>query len=140
MHAVCGANSDGESWPSERSGGESSPYHAHSLRIVAGEGARPGMFPYAATFTHDPTNEASREANCGATLISRQHLLTVAHCLPNPDQKPAYVLLGGVCIQKNEADGCADLGAEMLRAVEIDFILTHYYDYSLRDNREWKQG
>lgn len=111
-------------------------------RIVNGSGAELNMFPYAAAFTNDPTG-GSRRAYCGATLISRQHLITAAHCAELYYHHRAFVLIGGVCIQHSSKDACTDQ-RELLRPTEIDFILTSYFYFSPRDDpvnsRGWENS
>lgn len=89
------------------------------------------MFPYAATFTADPTGGFSSYAHCGATLISTRHLITAAHCTNHLKQR-MFVLVDGVCVKHSWWDGCTDSG-EVMRPVEIDFILTRYFYYGPRD-------
>ena len=107
--------------------------HPHSTppstRIIGGEGTQLGVYPYAATFTNDPTSTRSRIAYCGGTLISRWHLITVAHCAKYGMTRGerVYILLDGVCIRRSGEDGCWDSPSELMRAVEIDFVLAQYY-------------
>lgn len=98
-------------------------------RIIGGEGAQLGVYPYAAAFTNDPTSTRSRITYCGATLISRWHLITVAHCAKYGQTagERVYILLDGVCIRRSGEDGCWDSPSELMRAVEIDFVLAQYY-------------
>ena len=101
-----------------------------SPRIIGGEGTQLGHYPYAATFVHDnPTNTRSRIAYCGATLVSRWHLITVAHCAKYGMTRGerVYILLDGVCVRRSGEDGCWDSPSEVMRAVEIDFVLAQYY-------------
>lgn len=104
-------------------------------RIVEGEDAYRGMFPYAATFTYH-SDSKGRTAYCGATLISLRHLITAAHCIPSQLEGKVAVLLDGVCIRHSTQDACSESPADVLQAVEIDFVTTHYYDYSGRDKRK----
>lgn len=60
--------------------------HSPYLRIINGTGAERKDYPYAATFTTDPSPTGDppifsrgRKAHGGATLISRRHLITTAH-------------------------------------------------------------
>jgi len=109
--------------------------HSPPPRIIDGEGTNLGVYPYAATFTNDPTSTRMRITYCGATLISRWHLITVAHCaqLGQTVGEVVYVLLDGVCARRAGEDWCWDLPQELMRAVEIDFILTQYYYKGARE-------
>lgn len=108
-----------------------SHYEPPSLRIIGGEPAQRGMYPYAAALTADLP---SRFVHCGATLISRRHLITAAHCT-NRVRKRLFVLVDGPCIQYNTEDAC-DSPADVMQEVEIDFVLTHYHDFSFRDGNK----
>ena len=102
------------------------------LRIIDGEPARRGMFPYAATFTKAPTSVFSeRRAHCGATLISPRHLITAAHCTSSLTER-VTVLIDGVCTRRTLWDGCSKDGKEVMRSVEIDFIMSEYYESTTR--------
>lgn len=101
-----------------------------SLRIMDGEGAHRGMYPYAAALATDVTF-MGWFAHCGATLISRRHLITAAHCIGSKEER-IVVLLDGVCIRPGWYDNCTD-PTEVMRPVEVDIVLTQYYYFSSRD-------
>jgi Trypsin len=118
-----------------------SPTKYPQQRIVGGKGAPLEMFPYAAAFTIAGSSDWWREPHCGATLISRRHLVTNAHCTNRWSDHPMAVLLDGVCIRHRGQDGCVtDAGwRDVMREVEIDFALTQYYYITGRDPRSGKE-
>lgn len=138
MRVVCPSNNDYSQYQSSLSSTTTfrevtttnpNRYLPPSPRIIDGEPSRLGVFPYAATFTNDPTNERSRWAYCGATLISPRHLITAVHCSKLYHNATAFMLLDGVCVRRTGEDGCVESAADTMRAVEIDLILEEYYAY-----------
>ena len=108
----------------------------HHLRIIDGEPANLGMFPYAASFTKAPTSVFSeRDAYCGATLISRRHLITAAHCTSRLTER-VTLLVDGVCTRRTLWDGCSKDDREVMRSVEIDFVIAPYYESTPRFNQQ----
>lgn len=54
-------------------------------RIIHGDAARNGRFPYVAFLDIELQNE-NKFIGCGATLISDKWLLTAAHCIANAER------------------------------------------------------
>ncbi len=63
-----------------------------SPRIINGEFASPGDFPWQVALIHD-LNDPYQTQFCGGTIIDEGWVLTAAHCAPE-DRSPVYVAAG----------------------------------------------
>lgn len=61
-----------------------------SPRIVNGNNASEGQFPWMAfLLVHYKSFEYDR--GCGAAFVTRQHIMTAAHCMVRKEEKPVYM-------------------------------------------------
>ncbi|XP_074055088.1 serine protease 33-like [Macrotis lagotis] len=77
-------------------------------RIVGGRDAREGEWPWQASLQY------RRAHVCGASLISRQWLLTAAHCFPRPVRLSEYRVLLGALRPARPAPGALSLQLQRL--------------------------
>ena len=71
---------------------------ASTFRIVGGEDADPGQFPWTAALMR----ESKGWLFCGGAVISNQFILTAAHCIEDEDQDQVEVRLGAHTIVPKE--------------------------------------
>ncbi|XP_031632051.1 uncharacterized protein LOC116346252 [Contarinia nasturtii] len=68
-------------------------------RIIGGEEADPGEFPWMAALAYIRSNKVVYD--CGGTIISEYFVMTAGHCV-RPDYKPIFARLGEIA--KNDDD------------------------------------
>lgn len=77
------------------------PHMYTTFHIIEGEEADPGEFPFMAALGFNNIEDSSGYAfRCGASLITKQFLLTAAHCFKQG--KPLVALLGTVSLDASE--------------------------------------
>ncbi|KAI1706678.1 trypsin domain-containing protein [Ditylenchus destructor] len=71
----------------------------------------------------NPHNPAERSALCGATFISRRHLVTAKHCLIDSNGQYTHPTLfaGGVCLMKDLSVNCPKSDMEKLDMYAIAY-------------------
>lgn len=63
---------------------------SRNTEIVGGQPAKLGQLPHQAHLFRDGAG------GCGGTIVSKRHIVTAAHCVPQTDPSVYYVLLGGL--------------------------------------------
>lgn len=87
-------------------------------KVMHGVPVPPGRYPWAVALTLPGGGVL-----CGATLISKRHVITARHCFEGPGgpfpDRPVRVMVGGVCSRLDYNDDCARVD---MREVPIDFV------------------
>ncbi|XP_054263251.1 uncharacterized protein LOC128986759 [Macrosteles quadrilineatus] len=98
--------------------GECGVQEAPKFRVVGGEEALPGRWPWmAAIFLHGPRRT---EFWCGGSLIGSKYILTAAHCTKDTRQRPFQarqftVRLGDIDLKRNDEPS----GPQTYRVAEV---------------------
>jgi len=99
----------------------------HSGRIVGGDEAHPGQFPYQAGLA---LHMGDKQGWCGGSIISDEWILTAAHCTENADAVTVYI--GAHNIKENEESTLKiHVGKENIIVHEKWSMLTLQNDISL---------
>uniref|UniRef100_A0A915CWH2 Peptidase S1 domain-containing protein n=1 Tax=Ditylenchus dipsaci TaxID=166011 RepID=A0A915CWH2_9BILA len=87
-------------WDQMRWDQMSNPEFESHDRVVHGEYAPVGKYPWAVVLTQPKSDVCTEElcTYCGGTLISNRHILTARHCLDNIHSfESVSIFVGGVC-------------------------------------------
>ncbi|KAK8380096.1 hypothetical protein O3P69_016620 [Scylla paramamosain] len=81
-------------------------------RIVGGEDATPGEFPYQVSIQKQGL--FGRSHMCGASVLNDHHVLTAAHCLKGANTNSLYVVMGEYDLGKNSGDEQVIVAGELV--------------------------
>ncbi|XP_054259697.1 venom protease-like [Macrosteles quadrilineatus] len=87
-------------------------------RIVGGQDAALGEWPWIAALGYTSSSRAGLQWLCGGALVTNRHVITAAHCVVIPQDKTLSVVrLGDLDLEEGVVDGASPVEVDVDRAI-----------------------
>merc|ERR1712130_610859 len=93
-------------------------------KIVGGEEASPGEWPWIVVFSFGAT-DGSQAGGCGGTLIADRWVVTAAHCVEDTDADSISVVIGEHTIRSDYYVSDDDDYDDVRKNLELEKIIMH---------------